>query len=144
MIVSVRETAIRTTHKKKVGEIMERYNYLDALESDIKNVIEWNEYNPHEYESRDDCECEWYDQMFCDDSITGNASGSYFCNAYKAETALAHNWDLIREMSEYECMDLNIKFFDPETIDVYIRCYLLGTALSNVLDEVEDTIKERN
>ena len=122
---------------------MERYNYLDALESDIKNVIEWDEYNPHDFKNRDDCETEWLDVMWNDDSITGNASGSYFCNAYKAETALAHNWDLIRDMcTEYGYSDLNVRDFDPETIDVYIRCYLLSTALSNVLDGIEDTITE--
>ena len=124
---------------------MERYDYLAALETDIKNGIEWNEYNPHEFDSRNECESAWNDAMMFDDSITGNASGSYYCNTWKAEEAICHNWDIITECwEEYGYDGMKINNFSPESMDVCIRCYLLGTAISNVLDEIEDTIPEWN
>lgn len=72
------------------------------------------------------------------DSVTGNASGSYYCNAWKAEEALCHNWDLLADALEEFGGDTDILRQGPEACDVTIRCYLLGECLSEVLDELEE------
>lgn len=40
------------------------------------------------------------EELWTYDSVTGNASGSYFCNAWKAEEAICHNLDLLEEVAE--------------------------------------------
>lgn len=111
---------------------MEKYNYLENLKEDIQAYIKENDITNLDEESL-------YDDMFIEDSITGNASGSYYCNAWKAEEALSHNMDLLQEACE---MFGNIPLADPETCDVIIRCYLLGQALHEVIEEMEDKNNE--
>ena len=76
--------------------------------------------------------------------MTGNASGSYYCNAWKAEEALCHNLDLLGEAAD-EFGDesiTNVLKQGPEACDVTIRCYLLSQAISAVLDELEDEAED--
>ena len=112
---------------------MEKYNYLENLKEDIKTYIKENDITDLD-------ESSLYDDMFIDDSITGNASGSYYCNAWKAEEALAHNLDLLQEACEEfgSTPDLS----NPEACDVTIRCYLLGQALHEVIEEMEEESNE--
>ena len=115
---------------------MKKYNYLENLKEDIKAYIKENDLLNNEQVNYDAL----YDDMFINDSITGNGSGSYFCNAWKAEEALAHNLDLLHEACEMfgSTPDLN----NPEACDVTIRCYLLGQALHKVIEEIEDKNNE--
>lgn len=72
-----------------------------------------------------------YDFMFVDDSVTGNASGSYTFNAWQAEENLCHNMDLLEEAcEEFDCKP---KLDNAEWCDVTIRCYLLDDAISEVI-----------
>jgi hypothetical protein len=78
-----------------------------------------------------------YDEMWIDDSITGNASGSYTFNTYKAEAYLCHNFDLIEECAaEFGCEPVVSCGYEhgAEFWDVSIRCYLLSECLSDVLE----------
>lgn len=78
--------------------------------------------------------------MFLCDSVTGNASGSYTFNSYRAKEYVDQNWDLLEEAVEefgYEWETFNPIEKGFEYCDVTIRCYLLGCAISNVLDEME-------
>lgn len=110
------------------------YNYLESIKEDIKENYEKERLTQQNYD-------ELYDEMFIDDSITGNASGSYYCNSWKAEEALAHNLDLLKEALENFCS--NIDYLEnPEACDVTIRCYLLGQALTEVIEEIEEEEKE--
>lgn len=105
-----------------------KYNYLENLKEDIKTYIKENDITNLDEDSL-------YDDMFIEDSITGNASGSYYCNAWKAEEALAHNLDLLQEACEmFGSMP---QLDNPEACDVTIRCYLLGQALHEVIEEME-------
>lgn len=118
---------------------MTNYNYLEAMVEDIKNVID--DYNINTYESREEAEQGLHDEMWCDDSITGNASGSYFCNSYKSMECVLDNIDLLQEMCRefgVEAEEIGQKFLDEkwEWMDASIRCYLLGQAIAEVLDEV--------
>lgn len=118
------------------------YDYREAVKSDILDYIEEN-YTAEEIEEklgeRDEWEQELNDDMWTADSVTGNASGSYYCNAYRAEEALCHNWDLLNDaLLEFGCTDCNPIEKGAEWCDVSIRCHLLGECLSAALDELEE------
>lgn len=112
-----------------------KYDYMENLKGDIKDYIEENK---KYLEGKD--ENELYDIMFLEDSITGNASGSYYCNTWKAEESLCHNMDLLKEALEMfgytNGIDQELAT-NAEWCDVTIRCYLLGQALGEVLEEIE-------
>ena len=82
-------------------------------------------------------EQELNDTLFVNDSVTGNASGSYTFSTWQAEENLCHNFELLTEaLTEFGC-DLSYLEKGAEACDVTIRCYLLGQAISEVLDEIE-------
>lgn len=115
----------------------EKYNYLEQVTSDAKEAIlermdEW------EFDDRDELEQIANDELWADDSVTGNASGSYYCNAWKAEEALCHNWDLLEEAIDEFGGDTDILRQGAESCDVTIRCYLLAQAIGTALDELEE------
>ena len=116
---------------------MEKYNYLEQVTADAKEAILENmEY--WIFYDREELEEVAHDELWADDSVTGNGSGSYFFSAWKAEEALCHNWDLLAEACEEFRQDIGEAFKrGAEFCDVTIRCYLLGQAIAAALDEVE-------
>ena len=117
--------------------MFERYDYLEAVTSDAKDAImermgEWD------FADRDELEEIANDELWTDDSVTGNASGSYYCNTWEAEEALCHNWDLLEEAIDELGGNADILRQGAEACDVTIRCYLLGHAISAALDELEE------
>lgn len=120
---------------------MERYDYLEAVANDVRDYIS-NEIDFKDFDSLDDLREHLNDELWANDSVTGNASGSYTCNAYYAEEYLCHNWDLLAEAcNEFGCLEDAISQ-GPEGCDVTIRCYLLGQAIEKVLQEIEDDFNE--
>lgn len=120
---------------------MEKYNYRESIINDIKELIENGEINLSDYDSRDEASEALNDDLWVNDSVTGNGSGSYFCNTWKAEEALCHNFDLLSEaMQEFDCKE----FKGAEDADVTIRCYLLGECISAVLDELWEDVEEED
>lgn len=115
---------------------MERYDYFSHVCEDVRNYIEENDIKVNA-ENREEVEERLNDDLFVEDSVTGNGSGSYFCNAWKAEEALSHNWDLIAEAIDEFGGNTDVLRQGPEAVDVTIRCYLLSQAISAVLDEIE-------
>lgn len=88
--------------------------------------------------TREDAYNKLYDELCVNDSVTGNASGSYTFNAYTAGEYLAGNWDLLLEaLEEFYGNKDDICAIEKgeEWCDVTIRCYLLGEVLAEVLDE---------
>ena len=120
---------------------MEEYNYLEQVTSDAKEAILENmEY--WSFDDREDLEEVAHDELLTDDGVTGNGSGSYYFNAWKAEEALCHNWDLLTEACEEFGQDIGEAVKQgAEFCDVTIRCYLLGRAVSAALDELEEEEK---
>lgn len=120
---------------------MTNYNYLESIKADVKEYID-NEINLKDFSDREELEEKLNDTLWTEDSVTGNASGSYYCNSWKAEEALAHNWDLLAEaMKEFGC-EVDLLEKGAEWADVTIRCYLLGQAIGEVLDEMEEELEE--
>lgn len=117
------------------------YDYRQAMREDINDAIDEKEKwigkkITEAYEDADEAFDQLYDDMWVDDSVTGNASGSYWCNTYNAEEALSHNLGWLKEaMSEFGCEDVNALEKGAEWCDVTIRCYLLGEVLREVLQE---------
>ena len=125
---------------------MERYDYLEQVTSDVKDAI-YERYDVNELaaelEDRDSFEQDLHDRLWCVDSVTGNASGSYYYNAWKAEEALCHNLDLLGEaLSEFGCSPDYMAEKGAEACDVTIRCYLLPQAISAALDEIEEELED--
>lgn len=117
------------------------YNYLDSLKEDIKFYIDENrdEYDWSDYDSVYE---ELNDDLWVEDSVTGNGSGSYTFDRMAAEKNVKGDpeaMDYIRELiSEFDEGETALEKFldeDWEWFDVSIRCYLLGQVLSEVLDE---------
>jgi hypothetical protein len=69
--------------------------------------------------------------------VTGNASGSYTFSTWQAEENLCHNLDLLGEALKEFGDGADFLEKGAEACDVTIRCYLLGQAISEALDEVE-------
>ena len=74
--------------------------------------------------------------------MTGNASGSYTMNRLTARDYVIDNIDELNDAVENFGIDKNIvgeKFLeeDFEWCDVTIRCNLLSSAISEVLDSME-------
>lgn len=116
---------------------MERYDYLEAVKEDVKSYIEENGIKVTS-ENRDELEEQLNDDLFCDDSVTGNGSGSYTFNTWTAEEYLCHNLDLLAEACEEFGSSMDILKDGAEACDVTIRCYLLNQAISEVFDELEE------
>ena len=106
------------------------YDYLKNIKEDIK------EYYNEEYLKETD-EQALYDEMWIDDNITGNGSGSYTFSTYQAEENIAHNMDLLREAIEEFGGDSGEALErGAEYCDVTIRCYLLSQAIAEVKNEL--------
>ena len=112
------------------------------MKNDIRTYLEDEfEYRYSEME-RDELEQELHDDLWINDSITGNASGSYtFCSA-TAKEYVEGNLELLKETCDEFCVEASEvgKHFlneDWEYFDVTIRCYLLGQAIAEVLEEME-------
>lgn len=121
----------------------ERYNYLEAVTDDVREYIK-EEVDLAEWKgNRDGLKEKLNDDLWTADSVTGNASGSYYCNAWRAEEALSHNWDLLAEaLREFGQDGTDVLEQGAEAIDVTIRCYLLGQAIAEALDELEEELAE--
>lgn len=113
---------------------MEKYDYLKAVKEDVANFIS-NEIDLTQFEDLDALREYLNDDLFCNDSVTGNGSGSYTFGTWKAEEYLCHNLDLLAEALEEFGDDTSILGKGPEACDVTIRCYLLPRAIDEVLSE---------
>ena len=115
------------------------YDYREAMTEDVKEWIKENIDLTEWTENREGLEQQLNDDLWTEDSITGNASDSYYCNSYKAEESIAHNWDLLNEaLDEFGENNINVIEKGAEWADVTIRCYLLESVISDVLDEMEE------
>lgn len=128
------------------------YNYYEAVTDDVRNYVE-NEVNLRDFEYDENCldieRLSNYlnDELFINDSVTGNASGSYTFNSYEAREYIIDNMDLVKEagceFGDAEGMADHLLNEEWETLDVIIRCYVLSSAISEIMDEVADEWEAR-
>lgn len=114
---------------------MDAYDYEKVVREDVMNWLDENAdriaKGPFGEVNYDDV----YDEMMDDDSVTGNASGSYTFNTWTAEEYLCHNFGLLSEAIEDMGGDADKALRSPEDADVMIRCHVLGQVLQECLDE---------
>lgn len=116
---------------------MEKYNYFEAVKNAVLDYINENEIKVTT-SNKDELAEQLHDDLWANDSVTGNGSGSYFFNTWKAEEALCHNLDLLGEACEEFGSTADLLKDGAEACDVTIRCYLLPQAISEALDELEE------
>ena len=119
------------------------YNYKEQIRADVKEWIEDNKEQIEGLDRSDACDI-IYDSCWVDDSVTGNASGSYTFNSYEARKYFYEDTDSEEYLGEMvdagfaDGMEVGKKIIasDYEWLDVAIRCWLLSDAVSDVLDEI--------
>ena len=115
------------------------YNYLEELKSDVRNYIKEVASDYMDCEDMDELRDNLYDNLWDEDSVTGNGSGSYTFNREKAKEYVSDNMDLMveayKDLDSIESLVDDLEALDFETIDVTIRCYLLSQALDEVLED---------
>lgn len=119
------------------------YDYLENVKDDVKEYLK-NNYDVETVEEIEEIDKEkLYDELFIEDSVTGNASGSYEFSTWQAEENIAHNMDLLKEaLKEFgedygEALEKG-----AEHCDVTIRCYLLGNAIEEAIQELIEEVEE--
>ena len=121
-----------------MGAVYDKYYnevYNDARDVASENFVCYLEDN---YDFNDAFD-EFYEDLYMDDSVTGNASGSYWFNRKKAEESLGEFiWDedivwLLEEMG-YTIEDVINR--GPEATDVIIRCAMLSSVCEDLRDYV--------
>ena len=120
---------------------MARYDYTEAVMNDIRTYLEDEYQNKYTEYDREELETELHDDLWINDSVTGNASGSYTFCRQEAKEYVVENMSLLMDACEAFCVEakeIGKRFLaeDWEYFDVTIRCYCLSEAITNVLDEM--------
>ena len=118
---------------------MKTYSYPENVKNDIKEYIN-DELDTGTFglllQGDEDTIEDIRDTLFNEDSVTGNASGSYTMNTLKAEENLVGNWDLLEEaMSEFD-LHVNPIKKGAEWCDSLIRCYLVDWCFTEAIKEI--------
>ena len=121
-----------------------KYDYRKAVTADVIDYIR-DEVNTSDYENREALSEFLNDELWTYDSVTGNASGSYTFNAYKAKEYVFSDPDTVSEALKEFCVEAETiadKFLtqDWEYFDVTARCYVLGQAIEDALDSIENEL----
>lgn len=118
------------------------YNYYETVKKDVKEYIKENKDN-YLCNNIEELECKLYTDMWYEDSITGRASESYFCDRYMAQECINGNWPLLKKALENYCYE-SIEFLEKgeEWCDVIIRCYVLNIVLDEIIEEMRDELEE--
>jgi len=118
------------------------YNYRETVRDDvieqIKDGYKENSLRLYKEEGREALEEYLNEELWIDDAVTGNGSGSYTFNTWEAEENLCHNMDLLAEACDEFGQDVGeaVKR-GAEYCDVTIRCYLLANAIWEAINELK-------
>jgi hypothetical protein len=123
---------------------MEKHDYLKEMTNDVIDYVKEN-FDAKEIaqrladdETRAEFEEQLHDDLWTEDSVTGNASGSYTFSTWDAEENLCHNLDLLEEALTEFGYNYFLLEKGAEWADVTIRCYLLQQAIREALDVLDD------
>lgn len=121
---------------------MKVYNYKRHIEDDVLNFID-EEINFQDFGTIEKLEEYLNNELLYFDSVTGNASGSYFFNTWEAEEAICHNLELL-ERALYKFGDDGNYLFKrgAEAADATIRCYLLPECIAEVMVEIKEEFEK--
>ena len=123
---------------------MEKYNYMENVTADAKQAI-LESLNYWSFTNREELEEIANDSLLVDDRATGHGSGSYTFNREAAKEYVTRSDDgmdtLRNAVREFDCEHEAFSELLEENweyLDVTIRCYLLGQAISAAIDELEE------
>lgn len=116
------------------------YNYEYSVKEDVKNYIIENGY-VNKYSDKEELEQLLNEELWTEDSVTGNASGSYTFDRVQASLYVLDNMDLLDEAVEefqIESGTIGDRFLseDWEWMDVIIRLYCLPQAIAEAIEEI--------
>lgn len=120
---------------------MNKYDYLEAITNDIECWMDkdGDPFDISQFENREEAAEFLYDELWSEDSITGNGPDGYD-SENACEEYLCHNIDLIIDACDtfgVNYADLRMRY-KKGTFAIYldctIRCYLLGQAVNNALE----------
>ena len=122
------------------------YNdYYEQVKNDALAAID-EQFDCGYWDGDTEWDAVYYENLFVDDSVTGNGSGSYFFNAAKAREAVADAiWDekILGALAGIDVDSDAIAQYlcdnDAEGLDVCIRCAML----SEIYDEIEEHFSDR-
>ena len=127
------------------------YNYLEAVTADVKAWIEDNmdlefDIMNGNFNDLDEIREHLNDTLWTEDSVTGNASGSYTFNREEAKEYVFGDIEAVAEALREFCTpaeEIAKRFLeeDFEYFDVTARCYYLGQAIDEALDEIAEDIE---
>ena len=114
------------------------YDYLEAMTQDIIDVFDDYDWD---YEDRDDLAEQMHDDLWIEDSVTGNGYGDYQDSIRSKNCVLEGGLDYLRDAIrdfDVSADTLLEKFLDEDWqwADVTIRCYLLDQAIYEALDRL--------
>lgn len=111
------------------------YDYYEEVKNDVIDYIE-NNIDLDEFENREDLYEHLHDELFVEDSVTGNGSGSYTMSNRIAWEYVGDNLDLLGEALEEFGDARHTLLQGAEACDVTIRLYVLSECIENALDEI--------
>lgn len=116
------------------------YDYYEAVREDLKEAIK--EHMGYTGQTMDELDSEELKELMqIEDSVTGNASGSYTMNSATSREYVQGNEDLQNEAVEYFGLDFSSvadNLHNWEYWDVSIRIMVL----SNIIDEVIEELRQ--
>lgn len=110
-----------------------KYDYIHEIADDVLQYAK-------EYQGQNISLEEFQDECFISDSVTGNISGSYYCNAGLAQESISELiWDE-DFWAEYGYTPSNIVQKGPEAADVIARCILLSEVFNLYETEIRNAL----
>lgn len=120
---------------------MEIYDYQQAVTDDVVYYLKENVLDdPRSFEEIASLDVDQLNNdLWVEDSVTGNGSGSYTMNTLEAEQNLVGNYNLLCEaLTEFGDENRAITDFGPEAADTTIRCYLLSQAIDDAIEYLKE------
>ena len=142
MIMTRKRTKTRKRTSREKGNGL---NYSDYFNDVFYDAIErMDEMDINDQDDFDDV----FDEIYNDDSVTGNMSGSYTFNREQARDNVSDaiwNHDIVTLLHGYNVIvDDYLEEDNPEGLDVCIRCAMLDTIYEELKDHFEELVNEEN
>lgn len=115
---------------------MENYNYFEAVKEAVKDHL--GDYDPRGEDETLEGYCDrLYEDLWVDDCVTGNGSGTYTFNAAKAREFVLGGIEQVAEAcGEFgESLGALIEAGEWERLDATARCYYLSQAIGEVVGQ---------
>lgn len=119
------------------------YNYLEAVKADVRDYISENdirvESDPAGFiDAKERLRESLYDELWTEDSVTGNGSGTYTFSRNRAKWLVFSDFDTVANAASEFCdpAEIGRRFLmeDWEFFDVIARLYVLRQAIDEELD----------